>query len=299
MFGYGGTTYAHAKALTVTWQPADGDKKAFINKQAFANATVAEANRKVTLSVTQAVAALYDYSEDKLFDVKEFGAEPDSEDKEITPANGVTGATTFFAKWYNAARYKISKTNGTATVKVYEAYVDDKDATIYMLPMAAINGYFYIPSNDAVIVKSTSTDKITVETLTDTEKLDATLNSANYTATPSKRNQVWCETTAKTGAAIMTDLSKTYYAMAKPEKYGLEWKTFKTSAHMPENTFLITTKESSASRLNVVWLDEDATAIQGFKTKVEAGQIYNLRGEKVNASYKGIVIKDGKKYIQK
>ena len=28
-------------------------------------------------------------------------------------------------------------------------------------------------------------------------------------------------------------------------------------------------------------------------------KVYNLAGQKVNASYKGVVIKDGKKYIQK
>ena len=44
-----------------------------------------------------------------------------------------------------------------------------------------------------------------------------------------------------------------------------------------------------------------ATAIQGAKVATVAGNsaIYNLAGQKVNASYKGIVIKDGKKYIQK
>ena len=44
-----------------------------------------------------------------------------------------------------------------------------------------------------------------------------------------------------------------------------------------------------------------ATAIQGAKVVTVAadGAIYNLAGQKVSASYKGIVIKDGKKYIQK
>ena len=43
------------------------------------------------------------------------------------------------------------------------------------------------------------------------------------------------------------------------------------------------------------------TAIQSAKvvTVNANGSIYNLAGQKVNASYKGIVIKDGKKYIQK
>lgn len=45
---------------------------------------------------------------------------------------------------------------------------------------------------------------------------------------------------------------------------------------------------------------ETATGIQEIPVKViNNGAIYNLAGQKVNESYKGIVIKNGKKYIQK
>lgn len=45
---------------------------------------------------------------------------------------------------------------------------------------------------------------------------------------------------------------------------------------------------------------DDATAIQSVKKAAKAdGAIYNLAGQKVNASYKGVVIKNGKKYFQK
>ena len=48
-------------------------------------------------------------------------------------------------------------------------------------------------------------------------------------------------------------------------------------------------------------IDLDApSAIKNVKaSKKFEGAIYNLAGQKVNASYKGVVIKDGKKYIQK
>ena len=47
-------------------------------------------------------------------------------------------------------------------------------------------------------------------------------------------------------------------------------------------------------------IDLDATAIKSVKTaKMADGAIYNLAGQKVNASYKGVVIKEGKKFIQK
>jgi len=43
-----------------------------------------------------------------------------------------------------------------------------------------------------------------------------------------------------------------------------------------------------------------ATGIQSIQAaKAQDGAIYNLAGQKVNASYKGVVIKNGKKYVQK
>ena len=46
-------------------------------------------------------------------------------------------------------------------------------------------------------------------------------------------------------------------------------------------------------------IDLEAEAIQSVKTVKADGAIYNLAGQKVNASYKGVVIMNGKKYFQK
>lgn len=43
----------------------------------------------------------------------------------------------------------------------------------------------------------------------------------------------------------------------------------------------------------------ESTAIKAVKAANADGAIYNIAGQKVNASYKGLVIKNGKKYIQK
>ena len=43
---------------------------------------------------------------------------------------------------------------------------------------------------------------------------------------------------------------------------------------------------------------DGADAIKSVKAAKEDGAIYNLAGQKVSASYKGVVIKNGKKYIQ-
>ena len=83
--------------------------------------------------------------------------------------------------------------------------------------------------------------------------------------------------------------------------------TYYTKDEIPAGQFFIaSTKAPAAGRLNIVWLDEDgnvegdATAINGIVKKAQNdGIIYNLAGQKVNASYKGVVIKDGKKMIMK
>ena len=50
----------------------------------------------------------------------------------------------------------------------------------------------------------------------------------------------------------------------------------------------------------VVVINKDATGIQNVKAqKVADGARYNLAGQKVGAAYKGIVIQNGKKFIQK
>ena len=47
-------------------------------------------------------------------------------------------------------------------------------------------------------------------------------------------------------------------------------------------------------------LEDVATAIQGVKTvSTENGAIYNLAGQKVSESFKGIAIKNGKKIVMK
>lgn len=51
---------------------------------------------------------------------------------------------------------------------------------------------------------------------------------------------------------------------------------------------------------NIIYQYDDATSVQGIKEQpLEDVSIYNLAGQKVNASYKGIVIRNGKKVIVK
>ena len=56
--------------------------------------------------------------------------------------------------------------------------------------------------------------------------------------------------------------------------------------------------EGASAKLN--FIDGEATGINGINAEAAAdGAIYNLAGQKVSAAYKGIVIKNGKKYLMK
>ena len=56
--------------------------------------------------------------------------------------------------------------------------------------------------------------------------------------------------------------------------------------------------DGAPAKLN--FIDGEATGINGVNAEAAAdGAIYNLAGQKVSAAYKGIVIKNGKKYLMK
>lgn len=56
--------------------------------------------------------------------------------------------------------------------------------------------------------------------------------------------------------------------------------------------------EGASTKLN--FFDGEATGVNGVNAEAAAdGAIYNLAGQKVSAAYKGIVIKNGKKYLMK
>jgi hypothetical protein len=247
----------------------------------------------------------------------------------------------YYAKFFDATKaWKIEKKQGDATVVVYGAYVDAKDAKIYMENLHIVNGFYWVPAGTPVIVKSNTSDDVTI---TDAGAA-ATTSELYFDGIRSSRILAAYYSTAAHTAIIGQSLKElkgtgtgdyeieaktTYntdntgyvlYFVAPIEEYGFAWAKISDSrvlgadaAPTADATTKVLTyngdfyircnKLAAASRLEVVWLDgseEEATAIKSVKkANAENGAIYNLAGQKVNAAYKGVVIKDGKKYIQK
>lgn len=204
-----------------------------------------------------------------------------------------------------------------ATVTVYQAYADvyreaagpgDPDVVnIYFQPLAVIGGKYNIPAGETVILKSNQADGVEASPYDDVHYSTVTLDVAIQT-------ELDYAPTAMSALAVKTDLLNDYFGDGKdndlwffnnPAKSGLGFTKYNPSVQKglaAGAVFICTEKSTASARLNIVWLDADGntTAIQKIeKSSADNGVIYNLAGQKVSNSYKGFVIKNGKKYIQK
>ena len=200
----------------------------------------------------------------------------------------------YYGKFYaNGSNFAISKADGI----VYSAYTDE-DGTIYMDQLQIVDGNYIVNANKAVVVKSKTKTEITATSTDD----DGTIR-CDLTGAPIDEIRYYAGATASyTVIDAAAALDQVAYALAKPASFNLTWKKFKNNITLPAGTFVIFTNEG-ASAGRVVWLDgseDSATAISTVKKNAKNdGVIYNVAGQKVSAAYKGLVIKDGKKYMQK
>ena len=306
----------------VTWKPTDTNAKAAFAKDAFGAASVGAA-AKVTLHTTTAVASLaaYNFLEANLYNVI-FDAKAPTPTKNTVIVTGNASATYYYGKASFASNTKIAKeTKAGEQVTVYSAFVDASDNKIYMDPLAIVDGYYVVAADEPVVIRMKSpsapvdmadTDpgyvdggkKVEVEVITDagatpTMRYDASSTIVNHLQISDKL--------FSSDYIGTTYVGKTLYAMKNPAKVGaLDWGKVNKKSYLPADALFVECDESvAAARLNIVWLDgtENVTAIQNIIDKKGAqngtGVIYNLAGQKVDANYKGIIIKNGKKYFNK
>ena len=301
-------------ALTVTYAPTTaGENKESFAQNAFA---AADADEYVTFNTTThygetTLATLVaDGKGNVLYGVKlKFTASPDEPDGTIKVANktGVS-ASYYYASWTApTGGVTIPKKQGAdkkVDVMVYGAYVDNAAATaILMDQLHLMNGNYYLPEGSKVIVKSSSSDP--VEYIKGNDGND----SRNYKvggAGLQSEILTYDGPDDETFAATVIDANPTkkVYFLAPIEDYGFLWSPFKENRVIAKGQFYLLAEPTAAAAPRIIWLDgseaDQTTGIQEIGASVKNdGAIYNLSGQKVSGSYKGIIIKDGKKYIQK
>ena len=301
--------------LYINWNPDDVDAVAAFAKDAFADAPVALANRKVLLHTTQKVTDdIYGRDEANLYNVVFDAAVAE---KAIDLENNGTGSY-YYAKYFELDPYKIAKaTEDGKKVIVYGAYVDASDKTVYMEQLHIINGYYYIPAGVPVIVKAETNA---------TKALSAAgegLSSMNLADATHYVSQIACLTAETIGTSLMNNTNdydwttfvpslgvnnKDYdlYALAKISKYNITWKTFGAATTLPAGTFYVRKAKGAGApeMLNLVWTDgseADVTGIENVNVEQQFnGEIFNLQGIRVSEPVKGqIYIQNGKKFMMK
>ena len=220
---------------------------------------------------------------------------------------------------------KLQGENKDINVMVYGAYFDDcgtaASSAILMDQMHLIGGYYYIPKGVPFIVKSSSDADVEYYSMT---TMTAAQNSQNYAKggdISQNKIQIFYGASAPEGniqygkgltdEIFAIDLINVYKAGKQTIFFlrdiatkGFGWKQKNDDSVVKKGQLFLLYPEAAAAEVRVIWLDgseeDQVTAIQTVKSaKAENGAIYNLAGQKVNASYKGVVIKDGKKFIQK
>ena len=333
---------ANAPLLTsVNWTPladtaddpstTDIDETKIRNYAAFAQDAFGtkemKEKAKVTLHTTSAIAdGVYHMLEANLFNVI-FDASPLLPEPVEIAVLGTETASYYYGKFKadGSNMYIANRTDDGDQVVVYSAFVDGKAQEIYMDALAQKNDNFIVEDGQVVIVRvkqpTTTADN---ETSKGVVGKKATVMAYATTDANTMRSIYNSE---KKAYEILNDLQvndilfssdyigtnfvgKQLYAMDNPAVMGkLHWSPVGAKSILPPNSVYVITEpttSSSASELNIIWLDgtEDFTGIieklNSDKAGVNNDVIYNLQGVRVsNMSQKGIYIKNGKKFIVK
>ena len=158
-------------------------------------------------------------------------------------------------------------------------------ATNGNIVLTEVEGATVIPANTGVMISGTA--------------------GQTYQFVPTATTAEW---TSNTNEFIATSLnptpadlsSTTYYGLSASElkfiKIGSSFTGFSANKAYIKGS---TSTTSTAKSLSVTFGD-DATAIENIEVSAPANvAVYNLSGQKVDNNYKGIIIKNGKKYLNK
>lgn len=208
---------------------------------------------------------------------------------------------------------------------LYSVYKEEDDnsklTSLNMLPMVSNDGFYYVnlTAPTVIIIKAQGTEKVNnKETKMWYETWDGVGTQSNKydgdgsvkIATKIVTNEQLNDGTGNTGLEALTSAvlaANDVYLLSDPKNYA-GVKAVKLDYSFPKpfinigNFYALGKKYAGASRMIINWIGEEnaATAIKSIKSAtVDSDAIYNLAGQRVDASYKGVVIKNGQKYIQK
>ena len=104
-----------------------------------------------------------------------------------------------------------------------------------------------------------------------------------------------------TGGTVTKNDNNYVFGWADPASPGFYYiSNTSTEPTLGAGKAYLHTESPLANQLNIDFEDGDVTAVKSIKTKEENSNLfYNLNGQRVNANHKGIVIVNGKKFMNK
>lgn len=189
--------------------------------------------------------------------------------------NGVAKLNAYGFSTYSS-NYERSVPSG---VTAYTGTVDeDGKAVIWSVIEDGI-----IPSNEGVLLKGDANANITLNASSTNKAkisgngLKANLNGQNKSSLGDYIYVLYGESVIRLSDTGVLSANKAYFSLSK----------------------YVTNAASAAKELSCIWNDNDASIIQTIDVNDSEGIMYNLNGQRVNSSTKGIVITNGKKKIVK
>lgn len=199
--------------------------------------------------------------------------------------------------------FVLATVGNDVTAKVFNVEAHDKDAKPYNLFMEndgenlIIGGTFFgqLPFDTAKNSGEFASDVF----MASLKKADA---SVNWTMTGAKEAEAICMSTYKENTIMATTANETVeIANANGETITTKEQTLSdVDAYSPTNKSAVYCAETKVYVRGQ--FDPSGSAIDDIKDsslQKEEGATYNLSGQKVGKNYKGIVIKNGKKYLVK
>ena len=190
-------------------------------------------------------------------------------------------ATTLYAQWRpNTVSATVTSAGWATYVTPYAVEFSEGDA--YVVTAAGtsttLEAVTKVPADTPVLLKDEGTKTATV-IASATDPASNLLKVSN-------------------GSVVGDDA--TIYVLANKDNGVGFYLWDKTAAAIPEGKVYLDTKGSGAKGLEFISFENAETdGIKAVSTKVENGVRYNLAGQKVGADYKGIVIVNGKKMLNK
>ena len=235
---------------------------------------------------------------------------------------GLPSEGRYYGRLYlpKGAKWRISKAPAAGVkVTVYAGHVDGSD--IYLNPVMPLAGYVWIEATTTdhiFVMRSTSTADVLVEAVTSEQDAEFLAEGYDYYDAGNAKKNRFRYAAEQVTSEVMKDNSlyntRNSYVMANPAKNGLAFALVNPDVNtggIPKGSLYVLTKKSSASRLNVIFTDDDDLTIEegGGTTAIRSvapvaqdddAPVYSLQGTRVTQPLKGhLYIKNGRKFVQR